>query len=231
MPAIHESAELSLTRDTILSGDLARMIREAGEGHRIMSDEDRERSLQAALAAHTLGEDIWVFGYGSLIWNPAFHYEERSTAVLDGFHRAFCLWTPIGRGSPETPGLTLGLKPGGRCRGVAFRVAADAVMTELDVVWRREMVTGAYRPTWVPLQMIDDGLQRQALTFVMDPENERYAGELTSDATAAAIAHATGRLGTCREYLFNTVAHLEELGLPDEHLRDLVARVNRIIGT
>ncbi len=221
---------MSLTRDTILNGDLARMIREAGEGHRIMSDEAREESLQTMLAAHPDGTDLWVFGYGSLIWNPAFHHQSRMTAILEDFHRAFCLWTPIGRGSPETPGLTLGLKPGGECLGVAFRIAADAVRNELDVVWRREMVTGAYTPTWVTLRGLEDGTRYKALTFVMDPNNDRYADALSVEETALAIAHATGRLGSCREYLFNTVAHLDALGLPDAHLQDLVTHVRRLTG-
>jgi glutathione-specific gamma-glutamylcyclotransferase len=221
---------LSLTRETILRGDVARMIQDGGEGHRVLSDEARKRSLNAALEHSMTGEDVWVFGYGSLIWNPAFHYVERVTATLPNYHRAFCLWTHLGRGTPECPGLTLGLKPGGKCQGVAFRIAAEAVETELDIVWRREMVTGAYCPTWVQLESAPDQIPIDALTFVMDPENDRYADYLSAADTAAAIAKAAGRLGTCREYLFNTVAHLQELGLPDPHLEALVLRVRELTG-
>src|SRR3546814_6544547 len=90
----------------------------------LLSDEERNRSLRQVLAEAD-GEDIWVFAYGSLIWNPAFCYDERRTGTIRGYHRRFCLWVPLGRGTPEMPGLMLGLEHGGGCRGVLFRVAAD----------------------------------------------------------------------------------------------------------
>ncbi len=167
--------------------------------------------------------ELWVFGYGSLMWNPAFHYAERRLGHLHGYHRSFCMWTPLGRGSPENPGLMLGLDNGGSCRGVAFRVAGQNVEEELDIVWRREMVAGSYDPRWVTVRT-ELGAVR-AVTFVMNHENERYAGRLPVATIVRHLATAGGRLGTAFEYLENTVAHLDQLGIADGFLHRLADRI------
>ena len=205
-----------LTRENIRNGLIQNMIREGGGIVPVLSEEEIVASYRRAIA-HAPEDDIWVFGYGSLIWNPAFHYEESATGRIHGYHRRFCLWTHLGRGSPDNPGMVLGLDNGGCCTGVAFRIERSKAEEEFDVIWRREMVSGAYRPKWLSVQT-DDGRRVCGVTFVINHSHERYAGNVSEDDVVHAIATARGPLGPCCEYLFNTVAHLEELGLHDRSL-------------
>ena len=193
------------------------MLREQDAGMRVLSDEERAASLNALLAAVDCSAGAWVFAYGSLIWNPAFECVEQRGGHIHGFHRRFCLWTHLGRGTPDRPGLVLGLERGGSCRGVAFRIASECVACELDVIWRREMVSGAYRPRWLPVRT--DAGTVQAIAFVINPDHDRYAGVLPDDQVVEAIAHAEGRIGPCCDYLFNTVDHLDRLGIHDRGLK------------
>lgn len=213
---------MALTRDDIKNGVVRRMITESGDVP-ILSEAELEASRREILAEAKPGEDIWLFGYGSLIWNPAFHHVETRTGRVYGFHRRFCLWTLLGRGNSTNPGLILGLDRGGSCRGVAFRIAADVVDSETDIVWRREMVTRAYVPRWVGVHT-DQGPVR-AIAFAINHDHERYAGLVPEREAAAAIASAQGALGACAEYLFNTVAHLEEIGIHDRALSKLNEQV------
>jgi cation transport protein ChaC len=212
-----------LTRESLRDGWLQRMVAAAPGQVRALSEEELHRSRAAMLASHPAGADLWLFGYGSLIWNPAFHFVERTLGRLFGYHRQFCLWTHLGRGTPQRPGLILGLERGGSCPGMVFRIAHDAVPSELDIVWRREMVTGAYRPTWVRVRT-EQGTVR-ALTFAINRAHERYAGTLEDVRIVEAIALAEGPLGACRDYLFKTAAHLEELGIRDRGLTRLSRQV------
>lgn len=213
-----------LTRQSILDGSLREYIfRDPELGRLVLSDAERDTSLRETLDAAPDPNDVWVFGYGSLIWNPAFHFVEKRTARINGYHRRFCLWTQLGRGSVDNPGLMLGLERGGACRGVAFRIAPEAVETELDVLWRREMFTGAYRPTWVTAR--SRGTTFPAVTFAINHENSRYAGRLAEDTIVRHIATAAGPMGPCRDYLFETVAHLAELGIRDRRLEATARRV------
>ena len=213
---------MQLTREVLLSGELSRLVA-AQEGVSAMSADDMRRSRQQVLSRLPPGDDLWLFGYGSLIWNPAFDFVERRVARLHGYHRRFCLWTHLGRGTRERPGLTLGLDRGGSCGGVAFRIAAAAVEAELDVVWRREMVTNAYRPTWVKLRTAERMVP--AVAFVINHGHARYARNLCDDEIATVIAAAEGQLGPCRDYLYNTVTHLEALGIQDRGLARLAEAV------
>ncbi len=191
-----------------------------------LSVEAREASLQAALAGAPAG-DVWLFGYGSLMWSPAIHHEGHRIALLRGWHRRFCLWTPLGRGTPEQPGLVLGLERGGACRGLAFRIDRNRAETELRLVWRREMLTAAYVPRWVTLET--PGGPLRAITFVINRAGARYTGRLDETTTAAAIAGAAGHLGTCRDYLRLAVETLQSHGIEDRRmarLNELVARLN-----
>jgi len=215
---------VKLTREAIQSGSIRRLIAAADPTMELLSEAEMRASLAAVLAAPAAPPEIWVFAYGSLIWNPAFHFVEQRVGTVHGFHRRFCLWTHLGRGSPEVPGLMLALEPGGSCRGVAYRIAPAAVACELAIIWKREMLGRAYRPRWVPVRT-EQGPVR-ALAFTMNRAYERYAGRLPEDVVAATIAAAAGQLGRCAEYLYNTVAHLEALGIHDRlltRLRDRVA--------
>ncbi|MCK7491255.1 MAG: gamma-glutamylcyclotransferase [Comamonadaceae bacterium] len=115
----------------------------------MLSEAALEASLQQALAQRPAGPDVWLFGYGSLVWNPFIRFLERRPGTVRGYHRRFCLWSRINRGTPEQPGLALGLEPGGACRGVVFRMDDDVAEDELRILWRREMMLGSYVPRWV----------------------------------------------------------------------------------
>ena len=222
----HGRKQPVISRESIRSGAFADIVAEgAALGLlRLLTEDERRASRRQTMSQAEPGQDVWVFGYGSLMWNPAFHYVERRLGRLHGYHRSFCMWTPLGRGSPENPGLMLGLDNGGSCRGVAFRIAAHKVEEELDIVWRREMVAGSYDPRWVTVRT-DLGAVR-AVTFVMNHENERYAGRLPVQTIVRHLATAGGRLGTAFEYLENTVAHLDELGIDDGPMHALLGRVH-----
>ena len=217
-------SRFKLTRESILDGSL-RASSQALLGIRtpVLSDEERARQIDEALTAAPHPDSIWVFGYGSLMWNPAFHFAERRTARIHGYHRQFCLWARAGRGSPERPGLMLGIEPGGSCNGVAYRIAPELVKSELDVLWRREMNSMAYRPTWVAARTRDGAMS--ALTFAVNRAHERYIGDLDLVSTCRYLAQGAGPLGLCCDYLFETVAHLRELGVKDRHLEVLEAHV------
>jgi len=214
-------APIALTREALRDGWVQRMV--ASGGYRVLSDAELKASLDAALAAQPADRDVWLFAYGSLIWNPAFHFVEHRIATVHGLHRRFCLWTQLGRGSPDQPGLVLGLDRGGRCRGVAYRVAAAEARSELELVWRREMVTGAYRPRWVEAATGAGAVR--TLTFVINRAHERYTGRLGHDELVRTLATARGALGTSADYLFSTAAHLEQLGIADHALERLCAEV------
>jgi cation transport protein ChaC len=212
-----------LTRENIKNGIVIEMIKAGGGIVPSLSEEEIVASREATLAAMPAGADYWVFGYGSLIWNPAFHFEEQRIARLHGYHRKFCLWTHLGRGSPERPGMVLGLENGGSCVGVALRVHPDKVDEEFDIVWRREMVSGAYRPRWVKLRT-DEG-PIHAVAFVINPAHPRYAGDACEADIVQALATAAGPMGACVDYLNNTVDHLLDMGIVDRPLTDLRAKV------
>lgn len=219
---------MQITRDTLASGEVLAFIRESTRtaptsGHTVLSDEELEASLESVLQRWDGRSDVWLFGYGSLVWNPAFRFVERRVALLRDWQRSFCLWLRIGRGSVEHPGLMLALDRGDFCRGVAFRIPAGQVRSELALVWVREMATGAYAARWVELET--DGGTLPALTFVADPAHPLYAGAVPEDRAADLIASASGRLGTCASYLLSTADHLREIDLPDRHLDELAAKV------
>ena len=214
-----------LTRELIRDGWIQQLLRSSGDAIHVLSEEELRDSRDAMLSEHPAGRDLAVFAYGSLIWNPCFHFAARETARVHGHHRRFCLWTHLGRGTPERPGLMLGLDTGGSCRGVLYTVAAADIAHELEIVWRREMVTAAYRPAWVKAQTAAG--PRRAVAFLINHGHPRYAGRLDEAAVVAAIAAACGPLGTCADYLFNTVAHLDELGIVDRSLRRLCRLVRQ----
>jgi len=218
---------MCLSRDDILAGRVEAVAREAERLglFRRLRPEERAASIRQTLEAFPAGAEVWVFGYGSLMWNPAFHHAERRPARVHGLHRRFCLWSAIGRGTPERPGLMLGLEPGGSCLGVAFRIASERVESELAVVWGREMIGDAYVPRVVRARTPKGPVA--AIAFAINPRHERYAGRLPVETMTRVIASASGGLGSCRDYLFATVAALETLGRDHGPMHALAARVRR----
>ncbi len=211
-----------LTREMILSGRVREMIRAADPSLQILNDDELKRSRAEILGRHG-GGDLWVFAYGSLIWNPAFHYVERCHARVYGFHRRFCLRTHLGRGSPENPGLMLGLEAGGSCTGVAYRIAAEEIEPETWVLWKREMVLSSYSPRWVSLD--GAGPDRRAVTFVMNKTGPMYAGRLPRGEVVQTLATAEGVLGRCCDYLYGIVAEFDEMGIHDRGLARIAGEV------
>ena len=212
-----------LTRDALRNGVLQQLLRERDDV-RVLEPEELARSRAQILKGRPASGEVWLFAYGSLIWNPAFHFAERRLGRIIGWHRRFCLWTHLGRGTPDCPGLTLGLERGGSCAGLVYRIAEDAVDEELEIVWCREMVTAAYRPTWVVVRT-DVGAV-PAIAFVIDRRHDRYTGQLRDEVVVDALARAEGPLGACADYLFQTTQHLTELGIRDPYLERLVPAVH-----
>ncbi len=217
-----------MTRESLADGSFQDAVARADPGLVLLTAEERAASLRVTLGAYLGREDVWIFAYGSLIWNPLIRFAEQRTARLFGWHRRFCLWAPVGRGTPQRPGLMLGLERGGACRGVAFRIAV-AEAAELDLLWQREMISGAYRPRLVPVHTEEGPIV--AVAFVIDPTTPRYAGRLSEDEVVAIIASAQGAFGSCASYLDNTVERLRALGIRDRRLERLSARVQLVCKT
>ncbi|MGE0154154.1 MAG: gamma-glutamylcyclotransferase [Reyranellaceae bacterium] len=196
--------------------------RRQGFNH-FLTREQREAQRRRTLARVRRSESVWIFGYGSLIWAPAFHYAERVPALLRGWRRSFCFWTQLGRGTPKLPGLMLALERGGQCHGVAYRIPPQLVESETTIFWRREMVSGVYRPLWVTVRTPRGPVR--AITLVINRQHKLYTGRLALDRAAHHIAFAEGSNGPCRDYLANTIRHLHELKIPDRELRLLWQRV------
>jgi cation transport protein ChaC len=169
---------------------------------------------------------LWVFGYGSLMWDAGFAYRVGESALLHGYHRAFCVYSQRFRGTEQNPGLVLGLNPGGACRGMAFQIAARDVKCALNDLWAREMPRRTYRPRMLAVRT-RRGVVR-ALVFVADPSHYAYAGKLALERTARLIATARGLRGANADYLHNTVHHLRDLGVHDRALERVYARVGEL---
>ncbi|RDD61906.1 gamma-glutamylcyclotransferase [Ferruginivarius sediminum] len=169
------------------------------------------------------GKDFWVFGYGSLIWRPGFPHVEVRTGMLRGYHRRFCVYSHRYRGTPECPGLVLGLARGGSCRGLVYRVPAAEGEAVMDYLYEREMILGVYDPRWLKVDT-DEG-RVAAAGFVVDTAHHQYAGRLSMPELSRLILQGRGKGGTCLEYLRNTVHHLEALDMHDRALHRLLAYV------
>ena len=168
--------------------------------------------------------ELWVFGYGSLIWRPGFPFLESRKASLIGAHRALCVYSWVHRGTPDHPGLVLGLDRGGMCRGLAFRVAASEREGVVAYLREREQVTSVYLERLREIRFPEGGGAR-ALTYVVDRRHGQYAGKLDADTQLRIVADASGRSGANRDYVINTAEHLAELGMPDHHLARLAERL------
>jgi glutathione-specific gamma-glutamylcyclotransferase len=171
-------------------------------------------------------EDLWVFAYGSLMWRPGFDFLERVPARLVGLHRALCVYSFVHRGTPERPGLVLGLDRGGMCRGIAFRVAAAAHVATVAYLRAREQVTSVYLETMRRIEL-EDKARRQvrALCFIVDRSHVQYAGRLTLTEQLHHVRQGHGRSGRNREYVLEAVEALEALGYRETELHLLAERL------
>ncbi len=213
---------MRITREHVRDGVFERMVVEGGLD-RVRSKAERDASRRAILQATAPQDDLWVFAYGSLIWNPTFRFAEQRRGTIYAFHRSFCLWTHLGRGTLENPGLMLGLDVGGACSGVLYRIAAENVEVESELIWSREMIVPVYDARWVTARTATGPVQ--AVTFVVDRSCNRYAGRLPMEQLAATVAAASGKLGSNLEYLRSLTDELDALGIRDRPLCKLRALV------
>ncbi|MGK6313189.1 gamma-glutamylcyclotransferase [Neorhizobium sp. DT-125] len=170
-------------------------------------------------------DEFWVFGYGSLMWNPGFAFEERRPARAFGFRRSLCVWSYVHRGTPEHPGLVLGLDRGGSCRGVAFRVNGEGREDVLDYLRRRELVTNVYKEKILPVSL-GGGRQVKAVGYIVDRQHVQYAGALDVEEAARIVRASVGQSGPNDAYVFNTLSHLKEMGIRDHWLEGVGAAVS-----
>ncbi|KAF3996640.1 gamma-glutamylcyclotransferase [Glaciimonas immobilis] len=217
---------MSITRQDLEQDRLRNALINTPIAGSFLSEETLEASWRGALASlppHTDG--IWLFGYGSLIWNPMVLFTQRRRATLHGYHRGFYLYSNINRGTVDKPGLVLGLDRGGCCNGVAFWIPAANIETELRMLWRREMLTGAYLPRWLSIRLpatdINPPHQVRALAFVMNRHHAGYAGRLSDAIIISHLRDATGLYGPARDYLQHTLEGLLKEGLNDSYLARL----------
>ncbi len=209
----------ALTREVLLKGGLVEQLRAANPDVRFLTDEEREANLAELLAQRPDGDGgVYVFAYGSLIWNPAIHITGTLLCRARGWHREFCLATKGGRGTAETPGMLLGLMEGGDCVGAVLHVAEEAVQHELSLLWRREMIADGYIPRWIPVETLQGKPLGEAIAFTINPAGPSFCPPLPEAELVRRIAIASGPLGTAAEYLFRTRDGLRSLGITDAML-------------
>jgi glutathione-specific gamma-glutamylcyclotransferase len=216
---------MTLSRRDLEEGRMRALYVAAVDSRHPLTDEQLAASLAESLKRKPAGSDWWVFAYGSLLWNPLFPFDEARPARLAGRHRSFCLWSLASRGTVTQPGLVLGLDQGGSCHGVAYRLPARCAKGELDLLWRREMVLGAYRPLWVTVRDHDKPLV--ALAFVVDRGHPQYTGKLTLAEQASVLASAAGAFGSSADYLEHARIALITHGIVDPYLERLATMVAR----
>jgi glutathione-specific gamma-glutamylcyclotransferase len=174
--------------------------------------------------------DLWVFGYGSLIWKPGFPFAEQRRATLVGFHRALCIFSVRYRGTPAFPGLVFGLDAGGFCDGVAFRVASENVVATERYLRDREQVTGAYQAQRRLVELAHSGGEVRALCFIANRFHPQYAGGLPVAAQVRVVRASKGVSGLNADYVMSTADHLHDLGIRDRHVAHLASRLGRSAG-
>ncbi len=219
--------EIVLNRQVLQSKLLQQLLAHPELNFKIWSDEELLASIKTTLEQNST-EELWIFAYGSLIWNPLFDYLERRVVTLDTWQRRFCLLAPVGRGTIDNPGLVLGLEQGDRsakckynpCQGIAYRLAVDDNLeAELLLLWRREMAVGSYIPTWVSAN--DGHREISALAFTVNPHHPVYVNNLSTEKLVTSLATAKGFLGSSAEYLSQTVQGLLAEGIEDPELIEL----------
>lgn len=169
---------------------------------------------------------LWIFGYASLMWRPGFAFVERRRARLSGFHRSLCIHSFEHRGTRARPGLVMGLDRGGACVGVAFRVDPADETGVMAYLRARELITHVYKERRSRI-VLSDGQATEAVTYVVDRNHEQYAGRLSVQTAVERVCGAVGRAGPNEDYVLNTVAHLHGLGIRDRWLEAVAAGITR----
>ncbi len=169
-------------------------------------------------------EDLWVFGYGSLMWRPGFDFEEQQAALVRGYHRSLCIFSHVHRGTPEKPGLVLGLDRGGACKGVAFRVASGRAADTIAYLREREQVTGVYREVWLKA-LLGDGRAVPCVVYAVEPAHPQYAGRLPAPELLRLVVQGQGVSGANVDYVRATHEHLSSTGIVDPALAWIVSHL------
>lgn len=194
---------------------------------RLTPDQYRNRLQQVRASIQSVNE-VWVFAYGSLMWNPAFEPLEQCRVLAPGFVRRYCFWTISSRGNQQAPGLGLGIEPGTRgCTGLAQRMDPAHLDEQFAKLWEREMGTGVYRATWLPLYT-REGRRIRGLGFVADPGHSHYVSDLEPVCMAQIMNRAQGAFGRCRDYLHRLLVELRAMGVVEAELEQLLIRIDRI---
>lgn len=219
-----------LTRASIDSGEYLESFDSLPQG--VIWDRERiyrslEETLRAGAATGAGAEDVWIFAYGSLIWNPLLRFDRQKIATLHGWRRSFCLNMITGRGNAGTPGRMLAVEPGNVTHGIAFHVSAATRDEDLRRVWIREMVLGAYRPIWADV-VLADGTMVKAIVFAADPAHAHYEADASVDTVAPLIAAASGVHGDNAEYVYALESALIDRGLTDPYVQSLANRLREL---
>lgn len=210
------------TRESIESGEYIKVLN-LPEGT-CWTEDMLIASLQETLMKRPDADgDVWIFAYGSLIWNPLVAHDHKERATLEGWHRSFCIRSSAGRGTSEVPGRMLSLERGGQAKGIAFRLPRESWKHELRLLWTREMITGAYVPEWVELQL-DGGRKVFAIAFTANPSSTLHEGDSSPGTVGPIIARAAGPYGRNSEYLYSLAACLARIGARDEYVDELVTQ-------
>lgn len=221
-------APSAMSRHLLEREGIDALVAKDAPGSRVLTKHQLQESLSAMLARRPPG-DLWVFGYGSLVWNPAMRTVERREAWIEGWHRSFCLAITALRATTEKPGLMLALDRGGTCKGIAYRIDEPDIEHELELLWRREMVCDFYIPRWVDIANEHGKSIGSAIAFTIDSRSPQYVADLDMHTIVQRLATAKGSLGSCRDYLFRTCMGLTESGCTDmalDHLASLVRTVS-----
>lgn len=216
-----------INRENLISVDPSELFGKLSDQNYRTDDEIRD-SVRNSLRGIPQGEPVWIFCYGSLIWNPVINFSDRQQGFLLGYERAFCMKMNIGRGSYETPGRMLALIPGKRVDGIFLRIDENNISDELEILWRREMRTSGYHPIWEKAELAD-GRKIIALTFAMSEHNIYFDPVYNPDYVAEYITKAAGPLGTNKEYLDMISLSLSKEGISDNYINQVTEAVEKLV--
>lgn len=209
-----------LTRDILQLQDYRRYL--GLPASETLSEGQLRQSLIETLIGGPEGRELWIFAYGSLMWNPLLSFDRMEVARLEGWRRSFCLEMVAGRAAPESPGRMLALVRGGATDGLAFRLSRETLAEDLDRLWTREMIVGSYCPLWAPVRF-RDGRKADAITFVADVRQAHYRPGAAVSEVAGVISGAVGPMGRNTDYVFSLDSALRANALRDDYVSDLAA--------
>ncbi len=190
---------------------------------RTLTSQGMADSVKKILKGHYLEDGVWVFGYGSLMWNPDFKYVKKISGEILGYKRSLCLKSTVYRGSSDYHGIVFGLDKGDFCQGMAFQIDSKNMTSELQKVWKREMFAETYIPTWVRVRTKIGDVS--AISFVINPAHDHYLPNLNLEAIAKRVVRAEGKCGTCLDYVQNTLRYLYKFGMRDPLLEKLLTLI------